>query len=484
MAHSLSAGLLSPREKDSGPAAVPKKPALNILAESRPAPGAECFANTAGDPLTDAFSRKAAVHAGMDGTPLDKAAVPEMVQRLQGTPRKGPAAAYVHLPYCENKCLYCGFFGGKYSEDAGAAYLETLIREIESERDRPSVASAPINALYLGGGTPTALRPRELTRLLRVLRSALPLANDCEITVEGRVHNLDAEKMEACLEGGANRFSIGVQSFHTEIRRRLGRFSTGEEVRRRLEFLASYNQAAIIVDLIYGLPGQGLKEWEDDIRAFLSLPLDGVDLYQLNIFSGSALARSIRAGSLPETASLAEQGRFFERGLALMEGARCRRLSLSHWARTSRERNLYNPMAKRRTDCLHYGAGAGGSLQGWFMFNDPNVEQYLRRCTGGEKPVAMLAAPPDDLELTRSILGQLEHCRLNLDDLNAALARTARDLPAADDLFAPLLDNWEEAGLIARDGPWVELTTAGQFWQVNLAQALIDWRRRVSKEMA
>ncbi len=480
---SMPARLLPPDGAKTAAAVAGKKTDLNILPEDMHISRAEYFAKITGDPLTGAFERKTAVHAGMGGERVAEADIPGALDRLRAAPRKGPAAAYVHLPYCESKCLYCGFFGGKYTEEGGAAYVDALVREIESERRCPSVVSSPINALYLGGGTPTALRAAELTRLLRVLRSALPLANDCEITVEGRIHNFGPEKMEACLEGGANRFSLGVQSFSTEIRRRIGRIADRDQVCRGLETLASYNHAAVIIDLIYGLPGQTVENWEEDIRVFLNLPLDGVDLYQLNIFPGSALAKGIAAGSLPGVATLAEQGSFFERGVSLMQDARCRRLSMSHWGRTARERNLYNPMAKGRADCLHYGAGAGGSLHGWFMFNDSNVEAYLRRCNSGEKPVAMVAAPPEDLEVLRVILGQMEHCRLNLDEVGAALARNpARKGADAHTLYAPLLDNWKEAGLVTQDGPWVELTLAGQFWQVNLSQALIGWQRRVSKE--
>ncbi len=483
MSLSMPGKLLPPDEKKADNDAMGNKTGLNIVSDDAHMLKAEYFARMTGNPLADAFDRKAAVHAGMNGTRAEGTDIPGTLERLRMTPRKGPAAAYVHLPYCESKCLYCGFFGGKYTKEAGAAYVEALIGEVESERQYLSTTSSPVNAVYLGGGTPTALQAHELKRLLHVLSAALPLANDCEITVEGCIHNFDTERIEACLEGGANRFSIGVQSFDTEIRRRLGRFTAGEEVCRRLETLAAYNHAAVIIDLIYGLPGQTVDYWEEDIRTFLGLPLDGVDLYQLNIFPGSALAKGIAAGSLPGTASLAEQGCFFERGVTLMQNARCRRLSMSHWGRTARERNLYNPMAKGRVDCLHFGAGAGGSLHGWFMFNDSNVESYLRRCNSGEKPLAMVAAPPEDLEVLRVILGQMEHCRLNLDDVSAALARNPEcRQPDARALYAPLLDNWKEAGLVTQDGPWVELTLAGQFWQINLSQALIGWQRRIGKE--
>ncbi|MDR0338764.1 MAG: heme anaerobic degradation radical SAM methyltransferase ChuW/HutW [Desulfovibrio sp.] len=456
---------------------------MNVLSEEMHAECAACFARVSDDPLANAFARKTAVHAGMSGGKVPKEDIPAVLERVRTTKRQGQAAAYVHLPYCESKCLYCGFFGGKYSKEAEAAYVRALIGEIEAEAACASVTSAPVNALYLGGGTPTALQARELYLVLRTLKNTLPLANDCEITVEGRMHNFDEEKIEACLKAGANRFSLGVQSFDTRIRRSLGRIASGEDVCRRLETLASYNEAAIVIDLIYGLPGQSLEDWAGDIRTFLSLPLDGVDLYQLNVFPGSGLAKAMEAGKIPSAAMLAEQGAFFRQGIAMMRDARCNRLSMSHWSRSSRERNCYNPLVKSRADCLHYGAGGGGALQGWFMINEPDPARYIEHCTSGNKPVAMVAAPPDDLPVIKVILKQMEQCRLNLDDVGNALALCGGNrITDAAALYAPLIANWREAGLVTLDGPWMELTVPGQFWMVNLAQALLGWQSRMGKE--
>lgn len=453
---------------------------LNILPENMHGEIQNYFAEITEDPISGAFSRKVSVHADSSGKPVDKEKQLETLAELRQRPRRGPAAAYVHLPYCESKCVYCGFFGGKYTPDKGASYLELLLSEIESEADLHK-NSAPINALYLGGGTPTALQAPELEKLIATLRRSLPLSNDCEITVEGRLYKFGPDKIEACLSAGANRFSLGVQSFNTDIRRRLGRIETRENVIKHLERLASYNQAAIVIDLIYGLPGQSLADWENELKTFLDLPLDGVDLYQLNIFPGSALASAIESGSLPATAPLAEQGRFFELGVKTMQNARMRRLSMSHWGKTSRERNLYNPMAKNKSDCLNFGAGAGGLLHGYFMFNHNNVETYAELLGKGQKPIAMLSSPPEHMAPLNVILGQMEHCRLNLDELEAAMA-AQKDAYYAGfkvrELYSPLLQNWLEAGLITLDGPWLELTMAGQFWQVNLTQALIGWLRR------
>lgn len=428
-------------------------------------------------PDSPAFPCKRVVHAGLSGPAVPAADIPEHLHALRALPRNGKSAAYVHLPYCESKCLYCGFFGGKHTAGKEAAYLDALLWDIAAARGEASTDQQPIHALYLGGGTPTAFAPTSLSRLLKALRETLPLANDCEITVEGRVHDLTEDRIEACLAAGANRFSLGVQTFDTAIRRSLGRFSDRDTVLRQLERLAAYDEAAVVIDLIYGLPGQSLRHWEDDVRTFAALPLDGVDLYQLNVFPQSGLARAIETGVVPAPVLPHEQQEYFLAGLRVMHEHRCRRLSASHWGRTSRERNLYNPLAKIRADCLHFGAGAGGSLHGHFLMNETCPDKYIELCRQGIRPTRMMALPPAGFAAMRTVLAHMEQCRLHFDELGQILGSCAGvDAVDVQDAFAPLLDNWQAAGLLTRDAHWMELTPAGQFWQVNLTSALLGWQ--------
>lgn len=153
-----------------------------------------------------------------------------------------------HIPFCANHCLFCGFLRNAYTSSAAGEYVELLIRDIEREAQFAAAKSEEITAIYLGGGTPSALTASELSGLLLTLRRHLPVAVDCEITVEGRIIHFDDEKVVACLEAGANPFSIGVQSFDTEVRRRQGRRASREEAITFLGRLKRYDGAAIVID--------------------------------------------------------------------------------------------------------------------------------------------------------------------------------------------------------------------------------------------
>ena len=426
------------------------------------------------DPLAHAFEEKAVVHAGLGGRPMPRKALPGLWADLSARPREGKTSAYVHIPFCQTQCLYCGFYANALKADAVQAYARALMEEIRADRDLPVVNSGPVHAVYLGGGTPTGLSARDLRELLTTLKECLPLSNDCEITVEGRILNFDEEKMDACLEGGANRFSIGVQSFDSRIRQKLGRWADQQTIVDRLNLLKSKDQAAVIIDLIFGLPGQTMDHWEADLKQFLEMELDGVDLYQLITFKGGPLDRAVARGKIGPAADKFQRSRMFKRGVEIMEDARYRRLSICHWGRAFRERNIYNLSMKQKTHCLAYGSGAGGNLFGHMYFLDGTLDAYLGKA-GREKPLLHAMAPSPHEAVNRFIAGELERGRIRLGDLEKFWDPAMGQDLDPETFFAPLVENWAAAGLITLDRGWMDLTLAGQFWETTMAQGMIDY---------
>lgn len=437
---------------------------------------ARFFAQEGVPPLSHAFQSKIAVHPGLGGEVVTKEHVHEHMATLLDKERKGKSVAYIHVPFCQTHCLYCGFYNKAYRSDDSKVYADTLIAELELWQGKKAVASGPIHAVYLGGGTPTALDGPDLTRILQKIAEVLPLANDCEITVEGRLSNFDSAKMEACLEGGANRFSLGVQSFQTDIRRSMGRIGTQEDMVRGLEQLMSYGQASVIVDLIYGFPRQTLDLWLEDIAIAQSLNLDGADCYQLNVYKNAPLGKAIEEGKLPAGADLPQQSAMFAAGVEAMQQAFYRRLSISHWARTSRERNLYNLYVKGSAHCLAFGPGAGGNIAGNFYMNSGDYQNWQKAVRDGVKPYVMAIQPRQDWLLFRDMAESLEQGWL---DMTALKARHNVDV---EELCLPLIEQWQHVGLLERKSGRLVLTMAGQFWQVNVSQLLQEYLKMRMEE--
>lgn len=432
------------------------------------APQRPIYANETNDPLALAFDKKVAIHPGLGGEFVSKDALSTLWNTLVQQERSGKTAAYFHIPVCETRCLFCGFYSNPLTPDFSKTYVDALIKEMELDRHSAFVNSGPVHTVYLGGGTPTALAAEDLQRLLTGIQKYLPLANDCEITVEGRIHNFGEEKMKACIEGGANRFSIGVQTFNTDIRQRLGRIADRKTILSSLEMLMQLDQAAIVIDLIYGLPGQTMEIWQEDLEALLALDLDGADLYQLNIFKDGALDKATQKGRLEMSPDIARQSAYFAKGVETMTRGHYHRLSISHWGRGTRERNLYNLMFKHRSNAIAFGSSAGGNIQGHFFFLENKLKRYLESVKQ-EKPLMAMVYPLENEALVGALTGGFETGAVNLKRIGEIIEI---DL---ESFYRPVLDQWERIGLIKRKDGWVSLTLAGQFWQVNLTQALIDY---------
>lgn len=148
-------------------------------------------------------------------------------------------------------------------------------------------------------GTPTELSPEQIRQLGTAIRESFPLTPDCEITLEGRIHRFSDEMFENALEGGFNRFSFGVQSFNTQVRRRAKRLDDREVVMERIASLAATQQAPIVIDLLYGLPYQTAQVFEQDLQDFMQTGAQGIDLYQLVVGGSAPMLNLVEKGKLP-----------------------------------------------------------------------------------------------------------------------------------------------------------------------------------------
>ena len=420
------------------------------------------------NPMSGAFPHKRVVHAGLNGTlvsPKETQAVWDTL--MNGTPKKSEMqCAYIHIPFCKTKCTYCGFFQNGTSQNVEDQYIGGLVSELKLASECPRLKDGLIHAVFIGGGTPTSLSPSNSERLLKAIKEYLPLANDYELTLEGRIHDLIPENLDVWMANGVNRMSIGVQSFNTEVRQMVGRLDTKETVLERLAALKAYGQCSVVIDLIYGLPGQTMEVWEQDLADLVSSGVDGADLYQLNVFDGSDLNKDIANGKVPAAATTAMQGDMFKFGRKYLDERSYRRLSAAHWSANNRERSLYNILAKAGVPMFPFGSGAGGNVDGYGMMLHRALKPYEDMVNRGEKPFMALMKQSELQPVVNQVVSQLEQGFLNIKSL------VTLD-PRLEELNW-LYKLWEERGLVAYNGLLYKLTAAGEFWTVNLTQSTLE----------
>lgn len=416
------------------------------------------FAQEGGQPFQDR-------HATMPwrgAAPVAKEKLRESWQQLlsqPAPPRK--RLVYLHIPFCATHCTFCGFYQNRYAEDHCARYTDALLQEITREADCALYQSAPIHAVYFGGGTPSALAASDLARIITTLRQRLPLAPDCEITIEGRVLDFDNARIDACLDAGANRFSIGIQSFNSKIRKKMARTSDGPQAIAFMENLVRRDRAAVVCDLLFGLPGQNAALWGEDLAIARDIGLDGVDLYALNLFPQTPLGKAVANGRTT-VPSPAERRDLYLQGCDFMDQAGWRCISNSHWARTSRERNLYNLLIKQGADCLAFGSGAGGSVNGYSWIGERNLDSWHAAVAAGEKPLMMMMRTMErGFQWRHQLQAAVETARVPLEELTSRAGE-----------LAPLLQQWHRVGLTKDSSTCLRLTDEGRFWASNILQAL------------
>ena len=205
---------------------------------------------------------------------------------------KEAIAVYIHIPFCLKKCFYCDFYSIRYEEGRVRAFALALLKEIHSHRNYKA------KTLYLGGGTPTSLPTPLLIEIISTAKESFSLPPNAEISVEANPETLDAEKLKALREVGVNRISIGVQSFDDNLLHFLGRVHNADKARRAIEMAREAGFENINIDLLFAIPGQTLRNWQETLEEALSFNPIHISCYSLTIEEGTKLFRDLRKGKI------------------------------------------------------------------------------------------------------------------------------------------------------------------------------------------
>ncbi|MEJ2604818.1 MAG: radical SAM family heme chaperone HemW [Gammaproteobacteria bacterium] len=281
--------------------------------------------------------------------------------------REIPLTLYLHLPWCVRKCPYCDF----NSHRAGDApprerYLQALLADLEVEADR--AASRPLEAIFIGGGTPSLFTGSEIGRLLDAAARLFALADDVEVTLEANPGTVERGRFGDYRSAGINRVSLGAQSFDDASLSALGRIHTADDTRRAVDEARDAGIDNINLDLMFALPRQDVAGAIADLRAALALRPEHLSHYQLTLEPNTRFFAD--PPPLPDVdTAWAMQERCHE----LLEAAGVAQYEVSAFARPGRECR-HNLNYWEFGDYLAAGAGAHGKITG----PDGVVRRYAR----------------------------------------------------------------------------------------------------------
>lgn len=214
------------------------------------------------------------------------------------TMREG-LSLYIHIPFCARKCTYCDFCSYPGAQAWMDAYIDALERELRAHAGKQqSGGRCALKTLYIGGGTPTLMSARQLSRVLGIVRERFTLLPGAEATIEANPGTLTREKLDACVQGGINRLSMGMQAFQPRLLQMLGRIHDFAQVEAGVRMAREAGISNISVDLMYALPGQTLREWDESLRAALELGVAHLSCYELTLEAGTPLEKRVRGGEV------------------------------------------------------------------------------------------------------------------------------------------------------------------------------------------
>lgn len=377
-----------------------------------------------------------------------------------------PTALYIHIPFCNLRCSYCSFYRNPFEAEHVEQYVQALLAELELLQQQGIFAGQKIAAVFFGGGTPSVLNPAQISALLAKIHSVASLAANCELTFESSIYDLSVDKLAACLAGGINRFSFGVQAFGTQLRRSLGRLNTEAEVCAKLEEVAATG-ARVIIDLIYGLNGQTQEMLLADIKKALASGVSGMDLYKLQIMPKSPLGEAIAKGKVKYEYSDKSLAEMFFAADALLAEQGARALSCCHWAMREDECSHYNTLVKSGANVIACGASCGGHLGAYKYMKSMDRTDYIKKTQNGQYAVMGMGRLSENYLLLDKLSGQCDAGCLDFASL-----RVYSDADW-ESLLAPLVQHWEKLDLLYSMDKRYYFTAKGKFYYRQLDRLLL-----------
>ena len=360
---------------------------------------------------------------------------------------------YIHIPFCKSKCFYCDFYSRPDCTNKNIEeYIDTICMELLANSEL--LQERNITTVYFGGGTPSLIDAKYITKILDLIR----LFNNSieEITIEANPESLTKEKLTAYLEAGVNRLSLGLQSANDSTLKKIGRIATKEMFEKAYMDAVEAGFSNISTDVIIGLPDETLEDFKNTVEYILSLDkIKHISAYSLEVHEGTKLAFLLNSGflTLPDENTEREMKYMLDN---MLKEHKFVRYEISNYAKPKYE-SKHNTAYWEQQEYLGLGAAAASFVNSTRYTNIPDMDKYIEYMKQGIS-VKQDVEEMDLLDTMKEyIILRLRLTEgLNFDEFKLKFKKDVLDL------YKVQIDKLVQERLLEKDDKGIRLTYKGE----------------------
>jgi oxygen-independent coproporphyrinogen III oxidase len=361
---------------------------------------------------------------------------------------------YIHIPFCERKCIYCDFYSVE-NLNLIDRFTESLLKEIEIFSIEADFFNDSIfDTIYFGGGTPSLLEPTQIEKILNKLSQSFKISSNPEITLETNPGTVDKRKLLEFKNLGVNRISFGVQSFFDDDLKFLGRIHTGEDAFKCVNDSFEVGFENVSIDLIFGLPGQTVEKWLENLKFAVSLNVPHISAYNLIVEGGTPLHELVSLGKveIPEDEI---QAQLYERTIDFLENAGYVHYEVSNYAFEGFECR-HNLKYWQYENYIGFGPSAHSFWINKRWWNFANLNKYINALDLGKIPVANFEILDEE-----KMIEEFIYLGLRSKGINVARFKGKFGFEFVDGDIKDEIEELERAGYITIEDDFIKLTPKG-----------------------
>ena len=323
-----------------------------------------------------------------------------------------PLGVYLHIPFCRKRCTFCYFkvYTDKKADEI-EGYLDAALTELKLYSEKPFINGRKPKFIYFGGGTPSFISSKQLTRLVHEMKLLLPWDEAEEITFECEPGTLTEGKLQVIKDLGVTRISLGIENFDDKILESNGRAHRSKEIIRAYDFARSIDFPQINIDLIAGMVGETPDNWKDCIRKTIELAPDSITIYQMEVPYNTTIVKEmkIHGQSVAPVADWKTKRGWVDYAFAELERAGYSVASAYAAVKDpSRTKFLYRDLLWSGADMIGLGVASFSHIGGTHFQNRHDWDPYMAAIAEGKLPIFRALTLSSDEQMIRELILQMK----------------------------------------------------------------------------